>query len=86
MCDTESLTHAAAPRIAGNAYVFSRWHRRALEWPKILPMWWGYKNPVPGREPELFLPDCVPCDYAPEMSMTKHGYLLPTTDPVRSVD
>ena len=56
------------------------------EWPKILPMWWGYKNPVSGRQPELFLPDCVPCDYAPQMSMTKHGYLLPPTDPVRSVD
>lgn len=56
------------------------------EWPKILPMWWGYKNPVSGRAPELFLPDCVPCDYAPEMSMMRHGYLLPSTDPVRSVD
>jgi hypothetical protein len=56
------------------------------EWPKILPMWWGYKNPVSGRQPPLFLPDCVPCDYAPGMSMTKHGYLLPPTDPVRSVD
>jgi len=56
------------------------------EWPKILPMWWGYKNPVSGRQPSLFLPDCVPCDHAPGMSMTKHGYLLPPTDPVRSVD
>ena len=56
------------------------------EWPKILPMWWGYKNPVSGRQPSLFLPDCVPCDYAPGMSMTKHGYLLPPTDPVRSAD
>jgi hypothetical protein len=56
------------------------------EWPMILPMWWGYKNPVSGREPELFLPDCVPCEYAPEMSMTKHGYLLPSTDPVKSED
>jgi hypothetical protein len=55
-------------------------------WPQILPMWWGYKNPVSGREPELFLPDCVPCEYAPEMSMTKHGYLLPSTDPVKSED
>jgi hypothetical protein len=54
------------------------------EWPKILPMWWGYKNPVSGRVPELFLEDCVPCGYAPEMSMVKHGYLLPSTDPVRS--
>jgi hypothetical protein len=56
------------------------------EWPMILPMWWGYKNPVSGRTPELFLPDCVPCDYAPDMSMTRHGYLLPSTDPVRSED
>ncbi|HXC58879.1 MAG TPA: nuclear transport factor 2 family protein [Steroidobacteraceae bacterium] len=56
------------------------------DWPKILPMWWGYKNPVSGRQPELFLPDCVPCEYAPDMSMVKHGYLLPSTDPVRSED
>lgn len=56
------------------------------EWPKILPMWWGYKNPVSGRQPELFLPDCVPCEYDPQMSMVKHGYLLPSTDPVRSED
>jgi hypothetical protein len=56
------------------------------DWPKILPMWWGYKNPVSGRQPELFLPDCVPCEYAPAMSMVKHGYLLPPTDPVRSED
>jgi len=56
------------------------------DWPQILPMWWGYKNPVSGRVPELFLPDCVPCEYAPEMSMVKRGYLLPSTDPVRSED
>jgi hypothetical protein len=56
------------------------------EWPKILPMWWGYKNPVSGREPELFLKDCVPCDYSPEMSMTRHGYQLPSLDPVKSDD
>jgi hypothetical protein len=56
------------------------------EWPKILPMWWGYKNPVSGRQPELFLPDCVPCGYSPNMSMVKHGYLLPTTEPVKRED
>lgn len=56
------------------------------EWPMILPMWWGYRNPVSGRTPELFLPDCVPCDYAPDMSMVRHGYLLPPTGPVRSDD
>jgi hypothetical protein len=56
------------------------------DWPKILPMWWGYVNPVSGRKPELFLPDCVPCEYAPDMSMVKHGYQLPPTGPVRSED
>jgi hypothetical protein len=43
-------------------------------------------DPVSGRQPELFLPDCVPCGYSPDMSMVKHGYLLPTTDPVKSED
>ncbi len=56
------------------------------EWPMILPMWWGYRNPVSGRTPELFLSDCVPCDYAPDMSMVRHGYLLPPTDPVPDED
>jgi hypothetical protein len=56
------------------------------EWPQILPMWWGYKNPVTGRTPEHFLPDCVPCDYAPELSMARHGYELPPAGPVRSED
>jgi hypothetical protein len=56
------------------------------DWPKILPMWWGYKNPVSGRQPELFLPNCVPCEFSPEMSMEKHGYILPATDPIKSED
>ena len=56
------------------------------EWPTILPMWWGYQNPVSGRTPELFLPNCVPCEFAPEMNMEKHGYLLPPTRPVPSED
>ena len=51
------------------------------EWPQILPMWWSYKNPVSGRTPENFLPDCVPCDYSPDLSMTRHGYLLPPSGP-----
>jgi hypothetical protein len=56
------------------------------EWPAILPMWWGYRNPVSGRTPDLFLPDCVPCDYAPDLSMTRHGYLLPADGPAPSDD
>jgi len=53
-------------------------------WPKILPMWWHYTNPVSGRKPELFMPDCTPCEHAPDMSMTKHGYVLPPAGPVKS--
>ena len=30
-------------------------------WPGILPMWFHYKNPVSGRVPENYWPDCVPC-------------------------
>ncbi|MGZ3312520.1 MAG: nuclear transport factor 2 family protein [Caulobacteraceae bacterium] len=51
------------------------------QWPQILPMWWNYRNPVSGRTPENFLPDCIPCDYKPDLSMTAHGYLLPPTGP-----
>lgn len=48
-----------------------------LAWPSILPMWFHYKNPVSGRVPELYWPDCVPCVKYPETSMTRHGWLLP---------
>ncbi|MEP7308679.1 MAG: nuclear transport factor 2 family protein [Acidobacteriota bacterium] len=50
-------------------------------WPQILPMWFGYKNPVSGREPEFFLNNCVPCEFAPDMELTKHGYLNPPNGP-----
>jgi hypothetical protein len=48
-----------------------------IGWPGILPMWFHYKNPVSGRVPELYWPDCVPCIQFPETSMKNHGYLLP---------
>ncbi len=48
-----------------------------LAWPSILPMWFHYRNPVSGRVPERYWPDCVPCVEYPETSMTNHGYLLP---------
>jgi hypothetical protein len=52
-----------------------------IEWPGILPMWFNYRNPVSGREPPLYLPDCVPCELKPEAQMTRHGYLMPPTGP-----
>ena len=48
-----------------------------IVWPGILPMWFHYKNPVSGRIPEHYWPDCVPCAQYPETSMKNHGYLLP---------
>ena len=48
-----------------------------MAWPAILPMWFHYKNPVSGRVPEHYWPDCVPCSQYPETSMKNHGYLLP---------
>jgi hypothetical protein len=51
-------------------------------WPQILPMWFGYRNPVSGRVPEFFLNNCVPCEFAPDMELTRHGYLNPPNGPV----
>lgn len=52
-----------------------------IEWPGILPMWFHYRNPVSGREPARYWPDCVPCDKLPESRMTAHGYLMPPSGP-----
>jgi len=52
-----------------------------IEWPGILPMWFHYRNPVSGRTPENFWPDCVPCERAPETRMTAHGYQRPPSGP-----
>ena len=48
-----------------------------ISWPSIAPMWFHYKNPVSGRIPEHYWPDCESCIQHPETSMTNHGYLLP---------
>jgi hypothetical protein len=48
-----------------------------IAWPGILPMWFHYRNPVSGRVPDNYWPDCVPCMQHPETSMKNHGYLLP---------
>jgi hypothetical protein len=48
-----------------------------VRWPGILNMWFHYKNPVSGRVPEFYWPDCGVCEYAPYLSMDKYGYMLP---------
>jgi hypothetical protein len=52
-----------------------------IDWPGILPMWFHYRNPVSGREPELYWPDCVPCEKRPEVRLTSNGYQMPPTGP-----
>ena len=41
-----------------------------ISWPGILPMWFSYLNPVSGRRPEHFQPDCAPCEHAPNLRLT----------------
>jgi hypothetical protein len=52
-----------------------------VTWPGIVPMWFDYRNPVSGREPASYWPDCVPCEKRPEASMTRNGYSLPPRGP-----
>jgi len=52
-----------------------------IQWPGIQPIWFPYRNLVSGRVPENFIADCAPCQYAPDLSMTRHGYLAPPTGP-----
>jgi hypothetical protein len=55
-----------------------------IDWPGILPMWFHYRNPVSGRVPKLYWPDCVPCEVRPQVRLTSNGYEMPPTGP--SVD
>ena len=48
-----------------------------VRWPGILNMWFHYKNPVSGRVPPYYWPNCGTCEYAPQTSMEKFGYMLP---------
>jgi hypothetical protein len=52
-----------------------------INWPDILPMWLHYRNPVSGRVPPLYWPDCVPCELQPHNRLTSNGYQMPPTGP-----
>jgi hypothetical protein len=52
-----------------------------IDWPGILPMWFHYRNPVSGREPKRYWPDCVPCELRPDVRLTSNGYQMPPTGP-----
>lgn len=47
------------------------------EWPSILPMWFSYSNPVSGRIPEFYHPDCVGCELHPSLRLENNGYQEP---------
>ncbi|MBO9604186.1 MAG: nuclear transport factor 2 family protein [Novosphingobium sp.] len=52
-----------------------------LQWPSIMPMWFGYTNPVSGRVPTLYQPGCVPCAVRPELDLEANGYQEPPDAP-----
>jgi hypothetical protein len=54
---------------------------RTVVWPGVLPMWFHYRNPVSGRVPERYWPDCVPAELRPDTRMTAHGYQMPPPGP-----
>ena len=54
---------------------------KTINWPDILPMWFHYRNPVSGRQPGLYWPDCVPCELRPENRLISNGYQMPPTGP-----
>lgn len=45
-----------------------------VEWPSIKPMWFSYVNPVSGRVPLHYWPDCLSCISHPETSLKANGY------------
>jgi hypothetical protein len=51
------------------------------DWPMILPMWFEYTNPVSGRVPELYHPDCIPCTVRPDLRLDRNGYQQPPNAP-----
>ncbi|WP_213450565.1 nuclear transport factor 2 family protein [Rhizomonospora bruguierae] len=54
---------------------------RYIAWPGIVPMWFHYRNPVSGRLPTYYWPDCAPCAVRPDWKLTAHGYQKPPTGP-----
>jgi hypothetical protein len=52
-----------------------------VQWPSIKPMWFSYTNPVSGRVPPLYQPDCVPCKIRPDLKLSSNGYQEPPDAP-----
>jgi len=54
---------------------------KSPSWPSIMPMWFGYTNPVSGRVPERYQKDCVPCTIRPDLRFDANGYQQPPDAP-----
>jgi hypothetical protein len=54
---------------------------RFIEWPEIQRMWFQYRNPVSGREPEWYWPGCVPCQVRKDWSLEANNYQEPDAGP-----
>jgi hypothetical protein len=54
---------------------------QTLQWPSIMPMWFSYTNPVSGRVPALYEPQCVPCAVRPDLRLGANGYQEPPDMP-----
>lgn len=54
---------------------------KTVNWPGILPMWFHYKNPVSGREPEHYWPDSTPSLLLPQSRLIANGYQMPPNGP-----
>lgn len=55
---------------------------RYIEWPEIQRMWFPFRNPVSGRVPEFYWPECIPCQTRKDWSLEANGYQEPETGPV----
>jgi hypothetical protein len=45
-----------------------------INWPGIKPMWFSDPNPVSGRLPEHYWPECVTCVTLPSTSPKANGF------------
>jgi len=52
-----------------------------IQWPEIQRMWFGFRNPVSGRLPEYYWPQCVPCVAKPDWALSANNYQEPPTGP-----
>jgi len=73
------------PKLTERESGFNGGPTATVAFPRILRMWFAYRNPVSGRVPESYwAPGCVPCRTArPDWALTANGFQEPPTGPTR---